>query len=141
MGTEVQKTDEEWLAELGKERYRVLRKGGTEPAGSGEYIRVAPDGVYSCGACGAALFDSGAQFESHCGWPSFTEPAAADRVQLMPDRSLGMLRTEVRCSRCGSHLGHVFDDGPGPTGQRWCINSLSLRLDAGSPGEGASRGN
>lgn len=131
MGAEVQKTEEEWLAELGEERYRVLRQGGTEAAGSGEYLRVAADGTYRCGACGAELFDTSAQFESHCGWPSFTEPAAAERVKLLSDRSFGMLRTEVRCARCGSHLGHVFDDGPAPGGQRWCINSLSLRLDKG----------
>jgi peptide-methionine (R)-S-oxide reductase len=135
LGTEVSKTEEEWLEQLGRERYRILRQGGTEAPGSGEYVRVAPDGTYHCGACEAELFDHSSQFASHCGWPSFTEPATADAVTLIPDRSLGMRRTEVRCSRCGSHLGHVFDDGPGPTGQRWCINSLSLRLDAGDAGQ------
>lgn len=129
VGSEVHKTEDAWLAQLGKERYRVLRQGGTEAPGSGEYIRVVPDGTYVCGACGAELFDHSAQFESHCGWPSFTEPTAAEHVELIPDRTFGMLRTEVRCASCGSHLGHVFDDGPGPTGQRWCINSLSLKLD------------
>lgn len=132
MGAEVTKTEEEWLAQLGKERYRILRQGGTEAPGSGEYVRVASEGTYRCAACSAELFDHSAQFESHCGWPSFTEPAATDAVDLLPDRTWAMTRTEVRCSACGSHLGHVFDDGPGPTGQRWCINSLSLQLDAES---------
>ncbi|MGH9129525.1 MAG: peptide-methionine (R)-S-oxide reductase MsrB [Acidimicrobiales bacterium] len=136
MGTDVTKTDDEWLAQLGKDRFRVLRRGGTEAPGSGEYIRVAPDGTYRCGACGAELFEASSQFDSHCGWPSFTEPTGAEAVELIPDRSLGMLRTEVRCTSCGSHLGHVFDDGPGPTGQRWCINSLSLQLDNTERGEG-----
>ncbi len=121
------RSEQEWREVLGEERFRVLRQGGTEPPWSGEYVHVAPDGTYRCAACGQELFDASAQFESHCGWPSFTQPAAAGRVELVPDTSHGMVRTEVRCRRCGSHLGHVFDDGPAPTGERWCINSLALR--------------
>ncbi|HZD65513.1 MAG TPA: peptide-methionine (R)-S-oxide reductase MsrB [Acidimicrobiales bacterium] len=128
MANDVTRTEDEWRSLLGEERYQVLRQGGTEPPWSGTYVHVAPDGTYRCAACGAELFDAGTQFESHCGWPSFTEPAAAERVELVPDHSHGMVRTEVRCRRCGSHLGHVFDDGPAPTGQRWCINSLALDL-------------
>ncbi|MGH9102381.1 MAG: peptide-methionine (R)-S-oxide reductase MsrB [Acidimicrobiales bacterium] len=129
------RSEREWRSLLGADRYRVLRQGGTERPWSGEHVRVASDGSYRCGACGAELFDSSAQFESHCGWPSFTEPAAADRVELIEDRSHGMVRTEARCRRCGSHLGHLFDDGPGPTGQRWCINSLALCHEPGRAAE------
>ena len=125
----VQKTEEEWRSELTPERYEILRRKGTEPPGSGEYAYSKEDGMYRCGACGAPLFSADTKFESGTGWPSFTEPALADAVELHEDRSHSMVRTEVTCARCGSHLGHVFDDGPGPNGQRYCINSLSLNLD------------
>ena len=132
METKVNKTDEQWRQELTPERYEVLRRQGTEPPFSGEYVYSKQDGVYRCAACGNELFSSDTKFDSGTGWPSFTEPASAERVELRPDDSHGMQRTEVVCARCGSHLGHVFDDGPRPTGQRYCINSLSLDLD--SPG-------
>jgi peptide-methionine (R)-S-oxide reductase len=120
-------TDETELRErLSPEQYAVLRQGATEPPFSGEYVHETADGTYHCAACGAELFDSTTKFEAHCGWPSFTEPADRERLELLEDRSHGMIRTEVRCRACGSHLGHVFPDGPGPTGERYCINSLAL---------------
>jgi len=128
----VHKTEQEWREELSPERYNVLREAGTEPPFSGEYTYSKEDGMFRCGACGAALFSSDSKFESGTGWPSFTEPAVADAVELKEDRSHFMVRTEVLCANCGSHLGHVFDDGPGPDGQRYCINSLSLDLEPGS---------
>ena len=127
----VQRTEAEWRQRLSPAEYRVLRQAGTEPPGTGEYTNSTTTGVYHCRACGAELFRSHAKFESHCGWPSFYQPAAGDAVVLIEDRSLGMTRTEVRCARCDSHLGHVFE-GEGydvPTGQRWCINSVSLTLE------------
>ena len=132
MSSEMTKTDEEWQKELTPAQYQVLRHAGTEPAFTGEYWDCHDDGVYRCAACGAELFTSDTKFESGTGWPSFTEPAVADAVELRRDGSHGMVRTEVVCRRCGGHLGHVFDDGPGPTGQRYCINSLSLDLDRGA---------
>jgi peptide-methionine (R)-S-oxide reductase len=129
MAPEVTKSDDEWRAELSPEEYLVLREAGTERPWSGKYVDNHDDGTYRCRACGAVLFDSGAKFESGTGWPSFTEPAVAEAVELIEDRSHGMVRTEVRCRRCGSHLGHVFDDGPQPTGQRYCMNSVSLAFD------------
>jgi len=132
MSSEVTKTDEEWQKELTPAQYQVLRHAGTEPAFTGEYWDCHDDGVYRCAACGAELFTSDTKFESGTGWPSFSEPAVADAVELRRDNSHGMVRTEVVCRRCGGHLGHVFADGPGPTGQRYCINSLSLDLDRGA---------
>jgi peptide-methionine (R)-S-oxide reductase len=127
---EVEKTDREWRAELTPQEYAVLREAGTERAFVGEYTDTKTTGVYSCRACGAELFRSDTKFESHCGWPSFYDPADTDAVELIEDRTMGMLRTEVRCARCGSHLGHVFEgEGYGtPTDQRYCINSISLHL-------------
>ena len=126
----VQKTEDEWKAELTPEEYAVLRKAGTERAWTGEYNDTKTEGVYSCRACGAELFRSDAKFDSHCGWPSFYEPTDKDNVELLEDNTLGMRRVEVRCASCGSHLGHVFDDAPQtPTGDRYCMNSVSLRLE------------
>lgn len=126
---EVQKTEDDWRRELGSERYHILREAGTERPFTGPLLNVDSEGIYRCGACGAELFASDSKFESHCGWPSFTHPEQQQNVRLLDDNSLGMHRVEVRCKRCDSHLGHVFDDGPGPEGTRYCINSLSLTFD------------
>ncbi len=129
MTTKINKTEEEWQRELTPEQYEILRRQGTEPPFTGQYTYSKEDGMYRCAACGNDLFSSDTKFESGTGWPSFYEPANAEAVELRPDSSLGMVRTEVVCARCGGHLGHVFDDGPNPTGQRFCINSVSLDLE------------
>ncbi|WP_239334883.1 peptide-methionine (R)-S-oxide reductase MsrB [Frankia sp. CiP3] len=130
---QVVKSDEEWRRELAPERYAVLRDAATEPPFTGAYTYSKETGIYRCGACGNALFDSATKYDSGSGWPSFFQPAVAEAVELVEDTSHGMIRTEVRCRRCGSHLGHVFDDGPEPTGQRYCMNSLALDLDPSPP--------
>ena len=128
MTNKVEKTDAEWRAELSPEQYEVLRGQGTERAFTGKYVDVKDDGMYHCAGCGAALFSSDTKFESGTGWPSFYEPAVAENVEVHSDTSHGMVRTEVTCAACGGHLGHVFEDGPNPTGLRYCINSCSLDL-------------
>ena len=132
MVEKIVKSDAEWRAQLTPEQYRIVRQKGTEPPFSGAYEKTKTPGVYRCVACGESLFSSDHKYESSCGWPSFTDPIAADNVETERDTSHGMIRTEVHCARCEAHLGHVFPDGPGPTGQRWCINSLSLKLDPDS---------
>jgi peptide-methionine (R)-S-oxide reductase len=124
------RSEEEWRAALSPDQFAVLRQAATEPPFTGKYTHEKSTGIYHCGACDAPLFDSSTKYDSGSGWPSFTEPVIAEAVELVEDRAHGMVRTEVRCRRCGSHLGHVFDDGPGPTHQRYCMNSISLNLES-----------
>ncbi len=126
---QVTKTDAEWRKQLTTEQYQVLRQKGTERAFSGALYKNQSNGVYTCAGCGQELFRSGDKYDSGSGWPSFTRPSEPARVLQETDSSLGMVRTEVRCARCGGHLGHVFPDGPAPTGQRYCINSVSLGFE------------
>lgn len=136
MTYEVTRSEEEWRRALSPEEFYVLRQAGTERPGTGELLREQRRGTYSCRACGQELFTAETKFDAHCGWPSFYQPKEGDAVELIEDRSLGMVRTEVRCARCGSHLGHVFDDAPQtPTGDRYCMNSVSLTFE---PEAGAS---
>jgi peptide-methionine (R)-S-oxide reductase len=129
MKKKIEKTEEEWRKELTPEQYRVCRMKGTEPPFTGQYHDSKEPGTYRCVACGEELFTSETKFDSGCGWPSFYQPIARENIAEEEDRTFGMTRTEVMCSSCGAHLGHVFPDGPRPTGLRYCINSVSLKLD------------
>ena len=133
MSPEIEKSEEEWKRELSPEQYHILREAGTEAPFTGKLLHNKGDGTYTCAACDAPLFTSKTKYDSGSGWPSFFEPVSADAVELRDDDSHGMRRTEVRCARCRSHLGHLFDDGPQPTGMRYCMNSVSLGFDEHKP--------
>ena len=135
-GDKVERTEDEWRQQLGPERYRVLREKGTEAPFSGEYCDSKDEGVYRCGGCDFVLFRSDQKFDSGCGWPSFFDSAESDRIQRTEDITHGMRRVEITCARCGGHLGHVFPDGPQPTGERYCVNSLSVKF---APSDGSSQ--
>jgi peptide-methionine (R)-S-oxide reductase len=135
MVDKVEKPESEWAEELTPAQYEVLRQKGTEPAFTGKFTHNKASGMYVCGACGAELFASDTKYDSGSGWPSFYEPAVADHVETHEDLSHGMRRIEVTCARCGGHLGHVFPDGPQPTGERYCINSCSLAFEPADGGE------
>jgi len=126
------KSESQWKQKLTDEEYHVLREKGTEPPFSGEYVHYDKDGIYRCAACGAALFSSDSKYDSNSGWPSYWKPISKDAVKTQPDNSLLMHRTEILCGNCGSHLGHLFNDGPQPTGQRYCVNSVALDFDQNS---------
>lgn len=131
MTYDVEKSDEQWREELSADEYAVLRQAATERPWTGELLDESRVGIYRCRACSAELFRSATKFDSHCGWPSFYDPTNSDAVELLPDHSLGMERTEVRCANCGSHLGHLFDDAPQtPTGDRYCMNSIALSFES-----------
>jgi peptide-methionine (R)-S-oxide reductase len=133
--TRMKKSNQEWRSELTPEQYRIMREKGTEPPFTGMYVDEKTPGVYRCAACGAPLFDSDTKYDSSSGWPSFFAPIGEENVETEEDRSHGMHRTEVMCANCGAHLGHLFPDGPRPTGVRYCVNSASLKLDPEAKGE------